>query len=65
MRISLIITTYNWPQALELVLRSVEMQSQLPHEVIVADDGSSKSTADVVKDFQGRLQLPVDALCFR
>lgn len=40
LRITLIITTYNWPAALDLALRSVARQSVLPDEVVVADDGS-------------------------
>ena len=47
---SLIITTYNWPEALKLVLRSVCEQSVKPDQVIVADDGSSPETAQVVKE---------------
>jgi GT2 family glycosyltransferase len=35
-RITLIITTYNWPAALDLTLRSVARQSRLPDEVIIA-----------------------------
>jgi glycosyltransferase involved in cell wall biosynthesis len=50
--VSLIITTYNWPQALNLTLRSVLAQSRLPEELIVADDGSSPQTSQVVR---GRL----------
>ena len=42
MRISLIITTYNRPDALLLVLKSVEIQSESPLEVIIADDGSDE-----------------------
>ena len=40
MRLSLIITTYNWPKSLELVLKSIECQTIIPEEVIIADDGS-------------------------
>ena len=50
MDVSLIITTYNWPQALKLTLESVLAQSVLPHELIVADDGSKPETARIVKD---------------
>jgi len=46
--VSLIITTYNWPQALRLTLQSVLGQSRLPDEVIVADDGSGSETAATV-----------------
>ena len=41
---SLIIATYNWATALELVLMSVQKQSLLPNEVIIADDGSTEET---------------------
>lgn len=41
---SLIITTYNRPDALELVLLSVFKQSRLPDEIIIADDGSAIDT---------------------
>jgi len=52
MRVSLIITTYNRPNALLLVLKSVESQSTLPSEVIIADDGSNNDTKDLIKNFQ-------------
>lgn len=44
MRCSLLVTTYNWPEALAAVLASVRRQSRLPDEVIVADDGSRADT---------------------
>jgi len=49
---SLVITTYNWPRALEIVLQSVAWQSILPHEVLIADDGSANDTADIIKKAQ-------------
>ena len=52
MRLSLIITTYNRPDALLLVLRSIEGQITLPYEVIIADDGSTNDTKEVVTSFQ-------------
>lgn len=58
-RISLIVTTYNWPAALELTLRSVARQSMLPVEVIVADDGSGAQTRQVVSGWQERLRVPL------
>ncbi len=48
MRTSLIITTYNWKEALELSLLSVFQQSQLPDEIIIADDGSDQMTRDTL-----------------
>ena len=59
MNCSLIICTFNWPKALELVLLSVNSQSELPNEVIVADDGSDKSTAIVIEKFSKKTSIPV------
>lgn len=55
-RTTLIITTYNWPAALDLTLCSVARQSVLPDEVIVADDGSGPQTRQVVTQWQERLR---------
>ncbi|KGI76775.1 glycosyltransferase family 2 protein [Oleiagrimonas soli] len=48
MRISVIVITYNWPQALDAVLQGLERQRELPFEVIVTDDGSSEETRKVL-----------------
>jgi glycosyltransferase involved in cell wall biosynthesis len=53
MDISLIITTYNWPEALRLTLHTVCGQSMKPDQVIVADDGSGPETSLAVKDVLG------------
>jgi glycosyltransferase involved in cell wall biosynthesis len=58
-RITLIITTYNWPAALDLTLRSVARQSALPDEIIVADDGSGPQTRQVIMQWQERLSPPL------
>jgi glycosyltransferase involved in cell wall biosynthesis len=50
MNASLIITTYNWPEALRATLLSVCGQSVRPFEVIVADDGSRPDTAEAVQE---------------
>jgi glycosyltransferase involved in cell wall biosynthesis len=49
LRTSLIITTYNWPEALRATLGSVLRQSIIPAEVIVADDGSGPETEKTVR----------------
>ena len=59
MRVSLIVTTYNWAQALGLTLASVARQSALAHEVIVADDGSGAETARTVQRWRARVGCPV------
>ncbi|GAB2697345.1 glycosyltransferase family 2 protein [Mucilaginibacter koreensis] len=57
--ISLNISTYNWPQALELCLKSVLNQSQLPAEVIIADDGSTAETTELIQRFQKDFPVPL------
>lgn len=54
MRHSLIITTFDRPDALELVLASALAQSVLPGEILVADDGSGAPTAGVVERYMPR-----------
>ena len=51
MRLSLIITTYNWPDSLVLTLKSIENQTISPDEVIIADDGSTDETQEVISKF--------------
>ena len=51
MRISLIVSTYNRPEALILVLKSIECQTFPPSEVIIADDGSDSMTKECVEHF--------------
>jgi len=56
---SLIISTYNWPQALELCLLSILQQTALPVEVVIADDGSTEETRTLVQQLQHELPIPV------
>ena len=50
---SLIITTYNWPEALAVCLDSVLKQSYGNFEIIIADDGSKAFTAQTVQRLLG------------
>jgi glycosyltransferase involved in cell wall biosynthesis len=59
MTTSLIISTYNWPQALEVVLKSVARQHELPTEVIIADDGSREETRALIERFQQDFPVPL------
>ena len=56
---SLITPTYNWPEALELLLLSVTKQTVLPNEVIIADDGSKEETTELIKKFQKDFPVPL------
>lgn len=56
---SLVTPTYNWPEALELLLLSVKHQSVYPNEVIIADDGSTKETQQLIQRFQKDFPVPL------
>lgn len=52
---SIIISTYNQPDYLQLILKSLATQEKIDytqHEVIIADDGSKNDTAEIIHKFQ-------------
>ena len=53
-RTTLIITTYNQPEFLSLVLETVASQKIAPYETIIADDGSNDETAKTAREFVER-----------
>ena len=57
MTCSLVITTYNWKEALELVLLSVLKQTVLPNEFIIADDGSRDDTQELINHLKSTTNL--------
>lgn len=57
--VSLLVSTYNWPRALAVVLESVRRQRTLPHEVIVADDGSGPDTRQLIEQLAARFPVPL------
>ena len=57
--ITLLITTYNWPEALRLVLYSVKHQYVLPDEVVIGDDGSTDRTRALVQQTAQHFPVPV------
>lgn len=59
MKISLLISTYNWPEALARVLESVAAQTRLPDEVIIADDGSGNATRELIEHTQSTFPRPL------
>jgi glycosyltransferase involved in cell wall biosynthesis len=56
---SLVTPTYNWPEALELLLLSILNQTVLPNEVIIADDGSRADTKALIEKFQKEFPIPL------
>lgn len=57
--ISVIVTSYNRPDALHLVLSALAQQTQLPSEVIVADDGSTEATRQLITQLKTQLNYPL------
>ncbi len=51
MKISVIITTYNRPDALKKVLDGLLTQTRLPREIIIADDGSDTLTKNMLQPY--------------
>lgn len=56
---SLIITTYNREDALELTLLGVLNQSEMPDEIIVADDGSRPLTRELIDRYRSKFSVPL------
>ncbi len=56
---SLILTTYNWEAALDVVLGSVREQSRVPDEVLIADDGSGHATAAMITRHAATFPVPL------
>ncbi|AOW10923.1 glycosyltransferase family 2 protein [Flavobacterium gilvum] len=56
---TLVTPTYNWPEALNLLLLSILHQTILPNEVIIADDGSTKDTKELISEFQKTFPVPL------
>lgn len=59
MKTALLISTYNWPQALKLVLKSLKIQTSMPDEVLIADDGSDERTKHVIENFQKKISVQI------
>jgi glycosyltransferase involved in cell wall biosynthesis len=59
--VSVLVTTYRRPRHLAIVLESIAMQRAggAALEVVVADDGSGDTTAQVVRDFAAHAPFPV------
>ena len=60
MKTALLISTYNWPEALELVLKSLIAQTVLPDEVLIADDGSRDETKALITKFKKESTLNIN-----
>jgi glycosyltransferase involved in cell wall biosynthesis len=58
-RTALLISTYNWPDSLNLVLKSAMSQSVMPDEILIADDGSTEETKVLIEKYQANSPVPI------
>jgi glycosyltransferase involved in cell wall biosynthesis len=58
-KVSVIVSTYNWPNALDAVLHTLSQQTYLEFEIIIADDGSRIDTQRVIERWQRQLKQPI------
>lgn len=56
-KISVVVPTYNRPQYVEALLEALLNQTFKDFEVIISDDGSKDSPYEVVKKFDGKLDI--------
>lgn len=56
---ALLISTYNWPQALNVIFKSLKAQSVMPDEILIADDGSGPETKKLIDRFKASVSIPV------
>lgn len=57
--ISVVVSTYDRPDALAAALRGLSRQADRRFEVVVADDGSGPATAAAIDDWTRRLGVPL------
>ncbi|MDT3403860.1 glycosyltransferase family 2 protein [Mucilaginibacter terrae] len=57
--IGVLISTYNWPEALELVLMSLLRQTRMPDEIMIADDGSREETRQLIDRYRAEFNIPI------
>ena len=57
---SLIVSTYNRPDALRISVESIFRQVQLPDEIIIADDGSGPTTVELINQLKKESPVPIE-----
>ncbi|HQT65369.1 MAG: hypothetical protein B7Z75_01435 [Acidocella sp. 20-57-95] len=57
--VSIIVSTYNWPEALEVCLESFRHQQETNFEIIIADDGSAPATAALIARISRDFPVPI------
>lgn len=57
--VSIMVSTYNWPEALERCVQTILGQTRLPEEILIADDGSAEATKLLVDKLKEIANVPI------
>lgn len=57
--VAILVSTYNWPEALERSVYSIFAQDRLPDEIIIADDGSGSETKTCIERLTKLSTIPI------
>ncbi len=58
--VSVIVSTYNNPRALGMVLAGLSRQTLRPRQIVIADDGSGPETTTVIDAWRARLPFAIE-----
>jgi glycosyltransferase involved in cell wall biosynthesis len=58
-KLSVVISTYNWPEALQAVVEGFFSQTDMDFEIVIADDGSGEATRACIGRLQARSPVPI------
>lgn len=59
MEVSLVVSTYNRPDALRIYLEGVRRQTRFPDEIIIGDDGSTDETRQMIEEIKKEFPIPI------
>lgn len=57
--VSIMVSTYNWPEALERCIQTILSQTRLPDEILIADDGSKEETKLLIEKLKIQSSVPI------
>lgn len=58
-KITLLVSTYNRPDALSVSLDSMRYQTLMPDEIVIADDGSTEDTRETIEEIKKTFPIPI------
>ncbi len=58
--VDILISTYNWPKALENILLSIINQTYQPNRILIADDGSGYDTQMLIDKYRFFFDIPIE-----